>query len=398
MNYRIMTIHLLVFLAIIAHCSATLGAGIPAKATLSVPINVTTETKPAYIWLMVPSATWYYLWVNDASGKVIVKKWYDGNSVCYNNYGYCGLIATTDLKPGIYKWWIQTWNDTGYGPWSKAGSFAVSVPWIAVPGIPANTTTDTKPVYLWLEVPSAIWYCLKVNDASGKTVVKKWYKAEEQVCSSAYGICGVIEPTALKPGIYKWWLQTWNDAGYGPWSDPVSFAVSVPWKTTLGVPISRMYVSTTPAYLWKATPQATWYYLWVNNSSDQAIIQKWYKVGQVCNSANGICGVASPAALTAGVYKWWIQTWNEAGYGPWSDAGSFVVSASGNSTLYENTKEQTTQTWICESLCETNNPKEYVSQICGTASGSVYDECKKGVERDNERIDIDRNVCKKGCK
>ena len=74
-----MTLHLSVFLAIIAYCSVTLGAGIPVKATLSVPINETTETKPTYIWNLAPSATWYYLWVNDASGKAVVQKWYEAD-------------------------------------------------------------------------------------------------------------------------------------------------------------------------------------------------------------------------------------------------------------------------------------------------------------------------------
>ena len=33
--------------------------------------------------------------------------------------------ATPGLTSGQYRWWIQTWNNVGYGPWSSGLNFSV---------------------------------------------------------------------------------------------------------------------------------------------------------------------------------------------------------------------------------------------------------------------------------
>jgi hypothetical protein len=156
-----------------------------------------------------------------------------------------------------------------------------------------------------------------------------------------------------------------------------------------------MGVSTIPFFLWQATPQATYYYLRVLDASGQAIIQKWYKVGQVCNDANGICGLASPKVLAPGVYKWWIQTWNDAGYGPWSDAGSFVTQASGNSTIYENAKQNKSQVYSCSNTCTLNHP--YPTNYCTSSWGQAGDLCSQQYQAElNARNDSLKN-CQAKC-
>jgi hypothetical protein len=36
--------------------------------------------------------------------------------------------------------------------------------------------------------------------------------------------------------------------------------------------------------------------------------------------------------LAAGSGKWWVETWNPNGSGPWSDGMTFTVSSSGGAT------------------------------------------------------------------
>ena len=97
----------------------------PEKATLISPSGEITEDNPTYTWNAVANSTWYYLWVSDSTGNKI-KKWYtDDDANCGGGTGQCSVTNTTELEDGSCKWWIQTWNDYGYGPWSDAMPFTV---------------------------------------------------------------------------------------------------------------------------------------------------------------------------------------------------------------------------------------------------------------------------------
>ena len=101
----------------------------PGAATLVLPSGATTDTTPAYTWNTVTSATWYYLWVSrvntDGSLTTIHSKWYEATLACSG--GTCSITpAGVTLSSGNYRWWIQTWNDAGYGPWTNAMNFTVS--------------------------------------------------------------------------------------------------------------------------------------------------------------------------------------------------------------------------------------------------------------------------------
>jgi sugar lactone lactonase YvrE len=84
----------------------------------------------------------------------------------------------------------------------------------------------------------------------------------------------------------------------------------------------------TPVFTWKSVSSASWYYLWVNDSSTSGKILRWYTSEQAgCGSGSGACSANPSTTLAAGAAQWWIQTWNNAGYGPWSNALNFTVSA-----------------------------------------------------------------------
>lgn len=100
-------------------------SSIPASADLISPSGPDTESTPTYTWNEVDEATWYYLWVNDASGPVY-QQWYQSFEVV-NGDGTCSVTPAFALESGTYSWWIQTWNDNGYGLWSDEMTFAIEI-------------------------------------------------------------------------------------------------------------------------------------------------------------------------------------------------------------------------------------------------------------------------------
>ena len=97
----------------------------PGKATLVSPSGTNYEDTPTYSWNAVSDSTWYYLWVNDSKGNPI-NKWYTAaDAGCESGSGLCSITPNTELALGSCEWWIQTWNDDGYGDWSDSLSFAV---------------------------------------------------------------------------------------------------------------------------------------------------------------------------------------------------------------------------------------------------------------------------------
>uniref|UniRef100_UPI0005EB359D hypothetical protein n=1 Tax=Desulfonatronovibrio magnus TaxID=698827 RepID=UPI0005EB359D len=115
---------------------------------------------------------------------------------------------------------------------------------------------------------------------------------------------------------------------YGPWSDGMSFNLTsgnLPGKATLVSP-SGSISNSQPTYTWNAVSNATWYHLWVTDSSGNRINQ-WYSASAVnCSSGSGTCSIRPSVTLRAGSGTWWIRTYNDNGYGPWSDGMSFNLS------------------------------------------------------------------------
>jgi hypothetical protein len=95
----------------------------PGKATLVSPSGSSGSNTPTYTWNEVSGSTWYYLWVNGPSGNVI-KTWYTSAQANCNGTT-CSVTSSTSLSSGAHTWWIQTWNNAGYGPWSDGMNFSV---------------------------------------------------------------------------------------------------------------------------------------------------------------------------------------------------------------------------------------------------------------------------------
>jgi len=302
--------------------------GPPDAAVLLWPSGSIPTPTPAFSWNAAPRSTWYYLWVNDATMSPKILQWYTSQQVgCASGTGTCSVSSRSVLAQGAARWWIQTWNDYGYGPWSSGMAFTVSgnLPGAATLVSPSGAIYSKRPTYTWNAVPNATWYYLWVSDSTG-TKVTTWYTAAQAGCASGTGTCSVNPSVTLATGAAQWWIQTWNDNGYGPWSSGMAFTVSgsLPGAATLVSP-SGAISTKSPTYTWNAVPSATWYYLWVSDSTGTKVTT-WYTAAQAgCASGTGTCSVNPSVTLATGAAQWWIQTWNDNGYGPWSTGMTFIV-------------------------------------------------------------------------
>jgi hypothetical protein len=114
----------------------------PGKATLVSPNGNIGTNNPTYRWNAVSGATWYYLWVDGPSGNVI-QKWYTAAEANCTNTTCSVTNATPGLAAGSHTWWIQTWNEAGYGPWSTGMGFANGQ---AINAQPAVDETLSEPI------------------------------------------------------------------------------------------------------------------------------------------------------------------------------------------------------------------------------------------------------------
>jgi FtsP/CotA-like multicopper oxidase with cupredoxin domain len=298
----------------------------PAATTLVSPTGEITDPTPTYTWNAVLDSTWYRLWVNDVSGNR-VQTWYAAaDAGCPDGTGTCSVTPTMEVV-GASQWWVQTYSNAGFGSWSTPLSFTAPIPTVpsaATLVSPTGAIADTTPAYTWNAVSGATWYQLWVNDSSGNRI-QTWYAAADAGCPDGTGTCSVT-PTTEAVGPCQWWVQTYNRAGFGPWSTPLSFTApipTVPSAATLVSPTGAI-ADTTPTYTWDAVSDATWYHLWVNDSTGNKINQ-WYAATVAgCPDGTGTCSV-TPTTAVMGASQWWIQTYNAAGYGLWSAPMDFTV-------------------------------------------------------------------------
>ncbi len=92
------------------------------------------------------------------------------------------------------------------------------------PVTPSGNLATTTPAYTWNAVAAATAYRIWVNDSTGFQFTTS-VTAAEAGCSGGTGTCSVTPQTPLSPGRGHWYVQTWNAAGYGPWSNGLSFTV-----------------------------------------------------------------------------------------------------------------------------------------------------------------------------
>jgi hypothetical protein len=76
-------------------------------------------------------------------------------------------------------------------------------------------------------------------------------------------------------------------------------------------------------YQWRAVPTATWYQVWAEDGSDR-VFDRWFTAAEAaCSSGEPVCSIALPWTPDVGAGRWFVRTWNQEGYGPWSPQQTF---------------------------------------------------------------------------
>lgn len=319
----------LFFLAVVLSicCSAAgmaVASDIPGSATLIRPSGNIADNKPSFQWLPVSGATHYQLRVQ-ANSTEVLKRSYTADAIgCI--YGACNITSDVTLGAGLYTWDIQASNAVGSGPWSSAMGFTITTPGAVTLTYPVGTVGTVRPRYTWYAAENATHYYLSVDDSTGSKI-RQWFTAQQAGCTRAGQTCAITPAVDLASGAANWQIQTWSARGDGSWSVRVNFTVN---------PVSRPPVAATlispsgqvdllqPTFTWKSVANASWYQIYVNDSNNRKLTSQWFNNAAVnCPAGEGNCTLKPDLSLGDGQYTWWIQTWNEIGYGPWSSPMQF---------------------------------------------------------------------------
>lgn len=192
-------------------------------------------------------------------------------------------------------------------------------PLVAPTGLdPGGSLQQKQPTYRWTAVPGATWYRLYVTDSTGVRI-DTWYTAAQ--VGAQNGICQIKPSVTLANGNGNWWVRPWNTSqGYGPWSKGIAFKVGL--EPPLLLEPSGQINTPQPTYRWAAVPYATWYQLYVKDSTGTKI-QAWYTAAQV-GAESGICEITPNVNLALGNGQWWVRSWSSPlGSSAWSPPLSF---------------------------------------------------------------------------
>ncbi len=184
---------------------------------------------------------------------------------------------------------------------------------------PNGVISNTTPSFTWNGVTTATWYYLWVQDERG-IVHAQWYTAASLGCTGG-GLCSV-SPNVSAYGDSWWWIQGYNPAGYGIWSDGMFFtSATAPQPVVLTSP-SGLGAGSTPSFEWEPADFATWYEIWIQVGGT-VVHDQWYRAPDLgCAAAVGACQLASPVTI-GGAATWWVRAWNSRGYGAWSSGVNF---------------------------------------------------------------------------
>lgn len=268
----------------------------PEKTTLRTPEGTVSAGDVSFSWDAVDGASRYRFWLS-RDGVAYDDTWIEGQTAW-----------TLTLAGGEYEYWVRTWGSDGYGPWSDGLSFTVSEvgtpPGVASLSSPSGTVASARPVFIWQAATNATWYRVYIN----RNDVYHWQKwTQEATWTPWWNMTDY-------PGNYEWWVRTWGAGGYGPWSNSLTFTIGHPPETT----VLRNPMGTVTAgsviFSWDTVENATWYFFWLN------------KGGTPYDNAWVEGTTTRVLPLDAGEYQYWVRTWGNAGYGPWSAPATFTVA------------------------------------------------------------------------
>jgi len=287
------------------------------------PKGIKNTGKLTYRWEDDGNCMFYCLEVRDDRDDVVLKQCYEAPDVLSDMDGYY-VTPSESLDPGDYTWRILCSNcgdDIESDPMEFTVCTSSSFPGRATLVSPKDTIGSLKPTFVWMPVTGCTQYRLKVAEANhqNEPIFEALYDVED-VFSETEKLCSIAPDLGqdLNPGTYyRWWIQTVNCKGDGPWSNYKSFRYldRPPGRST---PISPQGLISTdsPIFTWTAASLATEYHLQVINynyldDSDELVAEEDFDANKVTKGFR-CSGSLGTLQGDDSVYYWRVQANNDA--------------------------------------------------------------------------------------
>lgn len=205
---------------------------------------------------------------------------------------------TTSLGLGKFEWQVRAYDIDGVaGAWSGVQTLTIGQIAMTTPG---PVTVDTTPTFTWTNMDNGqgtTKYEFRLNRINGLARVID----EPALTSTSY-----TPTTPLANGTYDAWVRPLAPDGEGGlWSFTRRFVMDYRVGPVTYAP-AGVSTDTTPTFRWQAADGASGYNLWVDNLSTGVQKTIFVRVPQQANSAE--ISYTPTVALTAGNYRWWVQT------------------------------------------------------------------------------------------
>jgi hypothetical protein len=265
-----------------------------------------TDRRPTLEWDPGEAAEWSQVYLR-RNGAFFRSFWLKGQA---------DWTPESDLPVGEYQWWVRTWNPDGYGPWAGPTNFSIelNLPEAATPLTPNGQIFNEYPTFKWIPGQGATHTGLFVVGPKRFSVWVEGESIDEWVARGGQE----INRDGLFYGDYTWYLRTWNQDGYGPWSAGIPFFFGYP----TGMSPTGIVTDPQPTFRWDYVSGATWYRIWI--SKDGApFFSQWLKAfSDLADPANP--SFTPPIELPQGSYRWYIRVYGPLkGSGVWSQAAEF---------------------------------------------------------------------------
>ena len=148
---------------------------------------------------------------NPGTGTVFISENIAGTSTSYS-------LKTDTLPAGSYSWQIRAGNGAGWSVWSEASLFQIGPPPAPILISPKDYVPLTSPVTLvWSPVSDADMYRVRILEGGAEV------HASGDISATSYRVPVGI----LSTGTYNWVVAAHGAAGWGAWSDHMTFATAI---------------------------------------------------------------------------------------------------------------------------------------------------------------------------
>ena len=298
-----------------------------------------TDWGNTFSWTGIPGADYYQIEVSKTSGEVILSEWYTKAYVCSGLDCHVSPAETLLLESGGYRWRIQDYSASGYGPWTSSMAFTLLPQTNEVLISPEGDQTDWGNTFSWTGIPAADYYQIEVSKISGEVILSQWY-TKAYVCSGLDCHVSPAETLLLESGGYRWRIQDYSASGYGPWTGYMAFTL-LPQTNEVLISPEGDQTDWGNTFSWTGIPAADYYQIEVSKISGEVILSQWYTKAYVCSGLDCHVSPAETLLLESGGYRWRIQDYSASGYGPWTSSMAFTLLPQTNEVLISPEGDQT---------------------------------------------------------